>query len=139
MISLLFFAGLFSIVMTGRGSKGYLDSAYQKDYEADGIEAGTILRLPIGSFVPTGRKFALIAFPTGKIDEARIVCATTGTEVPARPEFISGEGLSVTYRMAGAENTETFSLADLQSYPLRTVSSPKPVLESKTPPKAGTN
>ena len=139
LISLLFLAGLFSIVMTGRGSKGYLDSAYQKDYEAEGIEAGTILRLPIGSIVPTGRRFALIAFPTGRIDEARIVFSTAGTEVPARPQFVSGEGLAVTYRMPGPDRQETFKLDDLASYPLRTESSPKPVLESKTPPRQGAN
>ena len=139
MITLLFLAGLFSIVMTGRGSKGYLDSAYQKDYESGGIEAGTILRLPIGSIVPTGRKFALIAFPTGRIDQARIIFSTAGTEVPAKPEFVSGEGLAVTYRMPGPDRQETFPLDNLESYPLRSDSSPKPVLESKTPAKAGAN
>jgi hypothetical protein len=127
--------GLIALVCTRPGSRGYLDSAYEKDYEWQGIEVGSILRLPIGSILPTGRKMAVVAFPTNSMEDARVVYECRGGEVPTRPVFVSATNSTVTYKLTSTQGKVTIDLAKLAERPLRSDTSPTPILESATPPR----
>jgi len=126
----LLFVGLLALVFTKPGSRGYLDYGYQKDYAWGDLEMGTILRLPIGTIVPTGRNFSVIVFPSGNISEARIICSMPGGEIPTRPEFLSGKDHVATYRIPHSDTEASFLLTEWKSFPLRTKTSPKPILDS---------
>jgi hypothetical protein len=99
----------------------YYDSHFQRDYLWNGIEVGTISRLPLGNPIPTGRYGAVIAFPVGKIETARILLAGPKGELPTRPKFVSGQGQTVVYAIDN--DNRTIDLANWQNYPARSLSS----------------
>ena len=105
----------------------YFDSGYQRDYLWNGIEVGTILRMQLASPTNAGRYCAVMAFPVGKNETARILLAGPKRELSTRPKFVSGQGQTVVYAIAD-NDSRTIDLADWQNYPARSLSSSSPVI-----------
>jgi len=105
----------------------YFDSGYQRDYLWNGIEVGTILRMQLASPTNAGRYCAVMAFPVGKNETARILLAGPKRELSTRPKFVSGQGQTVVYAIADNDN-RTIDLANWQNYPARSLSSSSPVI-----------
>lgn len=124
-ILIFFIIGFAGLIYFGSKKYDYYDSSYQKDYTWKDIEVGTILRLPLGSPIPSGRYSAVIAFKDGQIDNARILLSGTRSEVPKRPKFVSGNQQEVVYHTPKGE--VKIDLSQWENYPKRTDSSSRPL------------
>ncbi|MFC1451813.1 hypothetical protein ACFLSJ_00540 [Verrucomicrobiota bacterium] len=109
----------------------YSDSMYRRDYIWSDVEVGTIFRLPIGPVIPIGRRHAVIAFPTGRDEEARVLHSFASCELPPTPTVLSSNGPTIVYReLRGSfpvTNDVTIDISAWKSFPLRSETSPRPI------------
>jgi hypothetical protein len=69
----------------------YMEDNYKKDYVWNGIEVGTIRRMPADIPIPAGRHYAIIAITNGQPENARLLlrnsplnCHRVPNSFPAR-------------------------------------------------------
>ena len=96
----------------------YRETGYTSDYTWNDLEVGTVIRFPINNPIPTGRYYAVIAFKTGQMADARILLQGASGEVPERPKFVSGEEQTVVYRTK-SKGDVTLDLSQWTTYPVR--------------------
>jgi hypothetical protein len=104
----------------------FKDSNLRQDYTWNGIQVGTIKRIPKGDPVRFDRYGAIIAYPSNQISEARLLYSGPKSDNPEIPNFNSGNENKVVYSL----NDGTKINLDLNSwtnFPKRSESSPFPI------------
>ena len=109
----------------GLSKTDYQDSAYEPCFVWQDLEVGIINRLPLWNLAGTGRCAAVIAFPRGKPDQARVIMMTPKGELPRRPQLVSAKGSILTFRLSGL--VTQCDLTAWSTFPLRSDSSSKPL------------
>jgi len=92
----------------------YTDVNYQKNYAWIDVEVGTVLRLPQGNPLPTGRCYAIVARKSNRPD-VYLYEGPKG-ELPPKPEFISAQETTVQYRTVD-KGVLSFDLGGFASEP----------------------
>lgn len=125
-------AALLFLGGCGFGKKDYHDSAYEQCHIWQEVEVGIINRLPLWNRAGAGRCAAVVAFPRGRPDQARVLLTTPGGELPRRPEFVGANGAIVSFRVSGMETK--LDLTSWKTFPMRSDSSSKPLKAESPPP-----
>ena len=104
----------------------YMDLAYARDFVTNGVEVGTLVRVPIGNVLPNGRYWAIVAVRTGDTNGYRILHRGPRGEAPDRPLCLGGTVTSVKYRFPYHGETN-LDLSHWETNELRETTSPHPI------------
>jgi hypothetical protein len=83
---------------TAGGKRVYRTAGYERNYAWQGVEVGITYRYPVNSVTGQGRHRCVIAFPEGKVEQARLLYTTTSGELAPPLEFVSNDGAKGVYR-----------------------------------------
>lgn len=88
----------------------YTDVNYEKHYAWNDVEIGTVLRLPQGNPLPTGRCYAIVAKKNNRPD-VYLYEGPKG-ELPPKPDFLSAQEATVQYKTVD-QGVLSFNLSGL--------------------------